>query len=170
MPLVISDASPLIALAKIRQLHILKKLWPEIIIPEAVYKEVVIEGREKPEVEIIEEGCKVWIKVIPVKNRPEVEALQAILDEGEAEVIALGQEMKADLLLLDNREPRIFARNLNLKIIGTIGIVRLAWQKGLIKEPLEEINKLKSKGFWISDQLFEQIKKEIVKIKSSNHP
>jgi predicted nucleic acid-binding protein len=57
MPLVISDASPLIVLAKIKQLHILKELWSEIIIPEAVYKEVVIEGREKPEVEIIEEGC-----------------------------------------------------------------------------------------------------------------
>jgi hypothetical protein len=41
-----------------------------------------------------------------VKNRAEVEVLQTVLDEGEAEVITLGQEIKADLLILDNREPR----------------------------------------------------------------
>lgn len=52
--------------------------------------------------------------------------LQAVLDEGEAEVVSLGQEMKADLLLLDNREPRLFARTVNLKVMGTVGIIRLA--------------------------------------------
>ncbi len=163
MSLVISNASPLIVLAKIQRLHILKELCSEIIIPEAVYKEVVIKGKDKPEVEIIEEGCKSWIKVIPVKNRPEVEALRAILDDGEAEVITLGQELKADLLLLDNREPRIFAKNLKLKVIGTIGIIILAWQKGLIEDPLKEINKMRANGFWLSEQLFEQIKEEVAK-------
>lgn len=165
MPFVISNASPLIFLAKIKKLNILKELWSEIIIPEAVQKEVIIKGRGKPEVEIIEDECKVWIKVLSAKNRSEVEALKAILDAGEAEVIALGQELNADLLLLDNREPRIFAKNLNLKVIGTIGIIIFAWQKSLIKDPLNEIHKLRANGFWLSDQLFEKIKQEILKMK-----
>jgi predicted nucleic acid-binding protein len=96
-----------------------------------------------------------------VKNRAEVEVLQTVLDEGEAEVITLGQEIKADLLILDNREPRNFARTVNLKVIGTIGVIRFAWMKGLIKEPIHEINKLLLNGFWINEKLIEQIKKDI---------
>jgi len=47
MPVIISNASPLIGLARINLLHVLKELWTEIVIPEAVYKEVVIVGRGK---------------------------------------------------------------------------------------------------------------------------
>ena len=72
-----------------------------------------------------------------VKNRHEVEALQAILDKGESEVIALGQELKADLLLLDNKEPRLFAKGIDLDVIGTVGIIRLAWEKEANRRPCQ---------------------------------
>ena len=62
--------------------YILKELWSEVIIPEAVYKEVVIEGEGKPGVDVIENACKDWIKVVSVNNMNEVEAIQAVLDEG----------------------------------------------------------------------------------------
>ena len=161
MPVVISNASPLIGLVGIEQLHILRKLWSEIVIPEAVYKEVVVEGRGKQGANVIEEACKEWIRVVSVKNRPEVEVLQTILDEGEAEVITLGQEIKKSILLLDNREPRNFARTVNLKMIGTVGVIRFAWTKGLIKEPIHEINKLRLNGFWIGERLIEQFEKDV---------
>ncbi|MBI4681237.1 MAG: DUF3368 domain-containing protein [Nitrospirae bacterium] len=136
-------------------IHILKELWGRIIIPEAVYIEVVTKGSGKPGASIIADACKDWIEVVTVKNRQEVSALQTVLDEGEAEVIALGQEIKADLLLLDNKEPRLFAKTVDLKVIGTVGIIRLAWQKGLIKSPLEELYRLKANGFWIDDSLID---------------
>ena len=161
MPVVISNASPLIGLCKIDLLSILKKLWSEVIIPEAVHKEVVIEGKGKPGVDVIENACKDWIKVISVKNMNEVEALQAVLDEGESEVIALGQELKADFLLLDNKEPRLFAKTINLNVIGTVGIIKLAWMKDLLKEPIKEIYRLRLNGFWIDDELIEKFKEEI---------
>ncbi len=161
MSVIISNASPLIGLAGIELLHILKELWSEIIIPNAVYNEVVIKGKGKQGCNTIAKACKKWIQVVFVKNTQEVEALKAVLDEGEAEVIALGQELKADLLLLDNREPRVFARTINLKVIGTLGIISLAWQKGVIKEPVKEVNKLRLNGFWISEKLIEQIKLDI---------
>jgi predicted nucleic acid-binding protein len=83
------------------------------------------------------------------------------LDDGEAEVIALGQELKANLLLLDNREPRLFASAANLNLIGTVGIIKLAWRKGLIEEPLRELQKLKLNGFWIAESLIAKIRDEI---------
>lgn len=158
MPVVISNASPLIGLIGIDLLHILRELWGNIIIPEAVYGEVVIKGSGKPGASIIADACKDWIKVFTVKNRQEVRALQTVLDEGEAEVIALGQEINAGLLLLDNKEPRLFAKTVDLKVIGTIGIIKLAWQKGLINSPIDELHKLKSNGFWIDDSLIERFR------------
>ena len=96
-----------------------------------------------------------------VQNLQEIEALQTILDLGEAEVITLGQEIGADLLLINNREPRRFAQSLSLNVLGTIGIIRLAWKKKIIKEPLSLISELKLKGFWISDNLIKRVESEI---------
>lgn len=158
---VISDSSPLIGLSSIGQLYILKSLWNNIIIPEAVYNEVVILGENKKGSVEVKAACKEWIKVISVRNRQEIDALQTILDLGEAEVITLGQEIGADLLLINNREPRRFAQSLKLNLLGTIGIIRLAWKKKIIKDPLNHINKLRLKGFWISDSLIKTLKSEI---------
>ena len=117
-------------------------------------------GRGKQGAILVEEACKDWIKVAKVKNRQEVEALQTILDEGESEAIAIGQELKADLLLLDNREPRLFAKSINIKVIGTVGIVKLTWQKGMVNDPVEELHKLRLNGFWIDDSLIERLSNE----------
>jgi|SRR5208337_197732 len=161
MPVVISNSSPLIALSGIDQLHILKELWHEVVIPEAVYREVVTNGIGKPGADKAAAACSDWIKVVSVINRSEVEALQTILDEGEAGVIALGQEIKANLLLLDNREPRMFAKAVGLPVIGTVGIIKLAWQKGFIKRPTDELYKLRINGFWIDDELMAYLKNDM---------
>ncbi len=158
MSTVISNASPLIGLCRIDLLHILKDLWGKLIIPDAVYKEVVLDGAGKHGADIISDACKDRIKVVSVKNRQEVDVLQALLDIGESEVIALGQELNANILLLDNREPRLFARAVNLKVIGTVGIIKLAWDKGFIKEPVKGLYKLRLNGFWIDDKLIDKFK------------
>jgi len=98
MSVIISNASPLIALCRIERLQILKRLWKKIVIPRAVYREVVEEGAGKVGADIVSDACNKWIKVVPVENIEEVRVLRAVLDEGEAEVIALGQELKAKLL------------------------------------------------------------------------
>jgi len=139
----------------------LKLIWKEIVIPKAVYREVVEEGKGKIGADIISMACKDWIKVVTVKNVHEVNVLRAILDHGESEVIALGQELKASLLLLDNREPKLFASAANLKIMGTIGIIKLAWKKKLIDEPINELRKLRDEGFWIDERLITKIEQEI---------
>ena len=58
MPIVISNASPLIGLCTIDRLHVLKELWDEVVIPDAVYKEVVLEGLGKPVADSVADACK----------------------------------------------------------------------------------------------------------------
>ena len=161
--IVISNASPLIGLCRINRLHLLRDLWSNILIPEAVYQEVVVHGSGRPGAQSVANACRDWIQVRTVSNRCEVEALQAILDDGEAEAIALGQELQANLLLLDNREPRLFAKKVGLPVMGTVGILRFAWQKGLLGSPGDELSELQRKGFWIDDALIEQIRRETQK-------
>ncbi len=157
---VVSNASPLIGLSRIKQLHLLKKLWEKIVIPDAVYKEAVTDGAGKFGAKSISEACQDWITVVSVKNRNEVSALRTILDEGESEAIAYGQEAEADLLLLDNREPRFFAQTVKLRVMGTVGIIHFAWKKGLIQDPVNELNKLKNEGFWIDEILINFMKQK----------
>jgi uncharacterized protein len=163
---VISNSSPLIGLSLIKELDLIRKLFGQIIIPRAVFKETVIGGKKKPGVSDIAGACKIWIKVTNAKNRREVAALQTVLDEGEAEVITLGQEVKADLLFLDNKEPRLFARTLNFEVLGTVGIIKMAWQKGLVTDPISKVQQLRRNGFWIHDSLFEKILSDLSKQKT----
>ncbi len=73
----------------------------------------------------------------------------------------MAKEIKADLLILDNREPRIFAKHLGFKVIGTIGILILAYEKGFLEEPVEKILELREKGFYISERLLREIIKQL---------
>ena len=157
----ISNASPLIALSNIGQVELLKKLFQKIIIPKAVYQEVVQEGKSRPGAVEVKKAVNKWIEVKEVKNSDEVKVLRALLDYGEAEVIVLAQEIKADLLILDNGEPRLFAKHLGFQLIGTVGVLMLAYEKGFLKNPLEKIFELREKGFYISDRLLREIVKQL---------
>jgi hypothetical protein len=80
---VVSDASALINLARIRELGLLHRLYGDLLIPNAVWQEVVIDGTGQPGSEEIEGTT--WIKVKQVENRALVHALRQDLDAGEAE-------------------------------------------------------------------------------------
>lgn len=161
MKKIISNASPLIALSNIGQLELLKKLFQKISIPQAVYQEVVKEGKGRSGTVEVEKAIKQWMEIVEVKNLDKVNTLRAILDYGEAEVIVLAQEIKADLLLLDNKEPRLFAKHLGFNVIGTVGVLILAYKKGFLKDPVEKIFELREKGFYISDRLLKEIIKRL---------
>ncbi len=83
---VVSNASPLINLARIDQLDLLPRLYGELLIPEAVWEEVVVEGAGQPGADEIKAAT--WIKVQAVANRSLVQALRQELDPGEAEALS----------------------------------------------------------------------------------
>ena len=113
---VVSNSSPLICLAKIGHLDLLKYFFDEIIVPEAVYNECVTEGKDKEDAKEIEKAE--WIKVATIRDKNLKKALTIFLDEGEAEAIVLALEESADFILLDDYEAREIARNYGLNITG----------------------------------------------------
>jgi len=96
---IVSNASPLIGLVRIGRLELLRQLYKELFIPEAVWREVVVEGAGQPGAEDVQAAT--WIETRPATNRQLVKALQQELDAGEAEAIALALEINADFLLMD---------------------------------------------------------------------
>nr|CBH37999.1 conserved hypothetical protein [uncultured archaeon]CBH38510.1 conserved hypothetical protein [uncultured archaeon] len=158
MPKVVSNSSPLIHLTKIGQLNLLKHFFNEIIVPEAVHKECVIEGKDREDAKKIEKVD--WIKVAKIRDKNLKKALMMVLDEGEAEAITLALEESADLILLDESDAREVARNYGLNITGVIGVLIRAKDEGEIASFGEILEKLKETGFWISDDLYTKILRE----------
>lgn len=152
---IVSDSSPLIHLSRIGRLGLLRELFREILVPHAVYREVVIEGRGRPGSGEVEEAS--WISVMKIRNEQLKRVLQLVLDEGEAEAIVLALETSANLVLLDDREARLQAKRLGLKVAGTIGILLRAKKLGLISNLKAELDKLEETGFRISKSLQEEV-------------
>jgi len=93
--IVIADASTLISLLRIGQLLLLKKLFEEIIIPRGVYDEIVVERKEGSD--IFKKSTHLIVK--DVEDRVSTDFLMSSFGRGEAEVLALAKEKKADLFL-----------------------------------------------------------------------
>jgi len=154
---VVVNSSVLIFLVKLNKIELLKNLFTEVIIPEAVHRECVLEGNKHEESLLI--ANTTWIQVKQSKNLQLVELLSDLIDDGEAEAITLALETKS-LIILDDKDARKIARGLNLKVTGILGILLLAKKKKLIKEISPLIEKLKEEGFRISDELTMKILKE----------
>ncbi len=152
---VVVDSTSLIALARIGRVDILKFLFGEIYICEAVYNEVVTSGRGRPGAEDVKNAE--WIKRRKPKNEVAVRALQRDLDLGEAETIILAKEMDVDYVVLDDKEGAQSARFLGLPVIGTIGLITWAESVGAITNFKQTIDELRKKGFRISDGLYDKI-------------
>jgi len=151
--LIVSDASPIIALALCGKLDLLDKLFDQVYIPLTVFNELSIYG--KPKAREITEWAKE--KVIPVKNPSIITALSLNLDPGESEALALYWEINADYLLIDEKRGRIIALRNDIKTIGTVGILLMSKQRKYITSVKPFLDILVNNGFHISDTLYQQI-------------
>jgi predicted nucleic acid-binding protein len=93
-----------------------------------------------------------WIRVTMLAD-PRRADLLSDLDRGEAEVLALAQERHADLVVLDERLARRYARRLNLKLTGTLGVLLRAKQQGLVPAIKPLIEQLVQGGIRLSDDV-----------------
>ena len=152
--IVVSDSTILIGLVKIGRLDLLKEVFQMIYVPEEVFKEVTDRGLNKPGVQIIRKTE--WIKAKPVKDKTLVNLLMASLDKGEAEVLVLSKEMKAELILLDEEKARKSATIAGFNVMGLLGMLVLAKRLGLLDEIRSLIEELRRKKFRISDGIIAQ--------------
>lgn len=152
--IVVSDTSPITNLAAIGQLDLLRLLYQKVILPEAVYQELTASGGQHPGA--IASSLD-WIEVQASTNQLLVTALRIELDEGEAEAIALAQQVAADLLLMDERRGRAAAERFGLRVLGLLGVFIEAKQQGLISQLKPHLDSLIQSGFWISQQLYQRV-------------
>jgi len=155
--LVVSNSSVIIALARICRLDLLERLFRKIIVPEAVWKEVTIEGKPGSE-KVRRTG---FIHVERVHSERLASLLKEFVDEGEAEAIALALDDGADILLVDDRDARDLAKKLGLQVMGTLGVLALAKYRGLIQEVKPIIDELVGSGFWISSRILKEFLREL---------
>ena len=157
---IIFNSSPLINLAKVGRLDLIKAIYRNVIIPEAVYDEVVIAGLDLArdganEVKrLINENV---IEVREVENRNLVKAFNFELDYGESEVLALAVEIEADLVILDEAEARQVADKFDIDKTGFIGILIKADKLGLIESGKELLDDVIAGGFRIDEALYKRV-------------
>jgi predicted nucleic acid-binding protein len=150
MKIAVSNSGPLIHLAQINCLDLLFFLFDKVLIPKAVYKEVIESGQQQGHHDaryINKEIDKGRIEVKGASNELLKEIHNDNLHKGELEVIALALEMRDKTVLLDDEEARIFASTFNLKIKGTLGVIidnvhseTISSRKG--KELIKALNKI----------------------------
>jgi predicted nucleic acid-binding protein len=151
--IVVSDTTAITHLSKIHALFILRRLYHEILIPEAVYNELCQAKRTQPGA--LQLMNSPWIKVIPITNKKIAAKLKQRLDLGESEAITLAIETSADVLIIDEIAGRRAAKKLVNKIIGTVGVLLEAKKMGFISYVKPYLTQLRNTGFRISSELFE---------------
>lgn len=161
--IVIADTTPLISLLKIDRLDLLEKLFKQVVLPEAVYVELVSNPRFKAEAKKIEAVSYISVTEVESKNSIRIFRKATGLDAGESEAIVLADKMKADLLLMDEAKGRLVAKRMELKIMGTLGILLAAYELSLLEneEIKNYIEVLRKSGRHISEKLYKQLLQKI---------
>ncbi len=155
MSIVVSDASLLINLARVGHFDLLVAFYGQLVIPQAVYDEVVARGQGRDGSREVKEAS--WIEVRVPQDELAVRALAAELGKGEASAIILAQELQAALLLIDEIRGRRVAQQLGLKVRGTLGILARAKREGQIPSLRQVLDLLRARGTWIDQELCEEV-------------
>ena len=143
--IVVSDTSPILNLAAVDQLHLLRDLYAEIVVPPAVLRELFRNGIQLD---------PSWTRVVSARDQHAVAALRDQLDPGEAEAIVVAAEIHAGLLLVDEKRGRRIAIDRGLAVTGLLGVLAEAKARGLIPtcQPVLD-DMIRMAGFWIGHDL-----------------
>jgi len=144
--IVVADSGPLHYLILLDYTELLRRFYGRVLVPDAVASELASAGAP-PIVRVWIEQPPSWVDVVPVGS----EAVQAITDEldlGERSAIALAATLGADLLLIDEAARRAEARRRNLRVTGTLGVLRVGAEQGLVNAP-EVIGRRKATSFFV---------------------
>ncbi|MBC6424446.1 MAG: DUF3368 domain-containing protein [Hormoscilla sp. SP5CHS1] len=134
---VVTDSTSLIGLERIGRLDILPGLFEPILVPPAVQQEF---GISLP-----------WLQIVT----PDIgiaTSLKIVVDDGEAEAIALAYQQGLQIIL-DDQQARKVARNMGISIIGTIGVLVKAKQAELISALKPLLDRLEMNGFYMTSAL-----------------
>ncbi len=154
---IIADSSPLIVLLKSDLEGILPGLFDEILIPEAVWQEILAGDERdaaKQKLPLLS-----WIDRIPtISVSEEIEDYN--LGKGETEALSLALEIPESGVILDDFAVKKCARDLKIPFIGKGGLLISAKQKNIISSVSEALKKVQSEGLWLSDFLIKMLQEK----------
>jgi predicted nucleic acid-binding protein len=147
--IVVADASPINYLIEIGHIDVLPKLFVRVVIPKAVFAELT--DKRAP--------CRNHSFFSELPNGFEIATAAHVdstlqLNSGEREAICLAQEIKADALLMDEKDGRMAAERRGLKLIGTVGVLELAARAQLL-DLSSALESLRGTRFFVSEELVE---------------
>jgi len=148
--LIVADSSPLRYLIVVGEHDLLPELFGEIWIPSAVLSELSASGTPASVRAFLHSPPR-WLKVRDPRQET-LNSISAELDGGERAALALARDLNADLVLLDDAAARKEAASLGFRMTGTVGVLRLAAERGLIDVPAI-VARLRQSGFYLSDSL-----------------
>jgi uncharacterized protein len=157
LSIIVSDTSPIRALAHLSLLQVLKDLFGQIIVPPAVDTELrhPAAGFAPVDVHTLD-----FVSLRAPRDMKRVQDLLKVLDPGESEALVLALELGTIAILIDERAGRAMAKQLGLMPIGVLGTLVRAKQRGLIATVAPKIDRLERElGFFISASLRAQILK-----------
>ena len=157
--IVLCDSSPLITLSKIGRLELLHELYGKITITPEVYSEVVLRSTHLAGAAELPKSA--WIQVYSLKKQKDLDAMRQRfgIGAGEASVIQLGQEIGADILLMDDRKARNSARGLGLAVLGCVGILQDGFRSKRAPDLSQAYRELAVSGAYVDRALLENILK-----------
>lgn len=150
---VVSDSTTLIILYDLGKLHYLENLFAKIYIPQAVYDEISYKK---------EFTLAPFIEIVQVDANEQLSELMMLLDEGESQAIALAIHKQIPLII-DEKKGRKIALNLDVPILGLLGVLYLNMRKKYLtkNEVANFLNEAKKNGYRISEKLISQMFQEI---------
>ena len=150
---VIVNSTPLIALCHVNRLDVLKELYGEVTIPQAVYDEISVKENSVCK-KTVDEALE-WIHVQKIQNIMAKAMFKSQLHDGEVEVMILAKEQDADIVIIDDQNAKKYAKYLGLPVTGTLGILIRAKQEGYIAELKPILDVMVQNGIYIKTSLIE---------------
>jgi predicted nucleic acid-binding protein len=153
---IVSNASPLIYLAKANRLQILLTLYDQTLIPDAVYREVVIKGKHLGEKDAVLVEKAITEREISVRSVKRMHTPSLVVHTGEVEVISLALEEDINTVLMDDAKGRMAADMLGLKARGTLWLLLRAVRRHMLTfdafiTALEDVTRM---GFYLREDVY----------------
>lgn len=150
------DASPCIALARIGHIGLLSAMFDEVLVPHAVFLELVVSERSDDAWSIVNYDH------VSIVHAPGLAlAAPSGLSRADREVISLALERRPHAVVIDDRAASRFAVRVGLKVVGTLGIIAAARGRGLVEAARPLLGRLLSVGFHASRELVDGILEDL---------
>ena len=151
MKTVVSNTGPLIALASVQKIDILRELFQTVFVPAQVHEEILAGGARLGGLPAYTRAD--WLIVADLRQ-PLDPLLYSVLDQGEASVIHLARELEVPQVLIDERKGRKVARDIyGLEVMGTARLLVEAKRANLLANVCDVLEDMRGKGYWIHEDI-----------------